>query len=137
MRPGLRLSGPLAALALVALPALAEGTPPLTGAGFEALTTGRTMDTATAAGVYGVETFLPGRQVIWRDANRCVRGHWEEVQQMICFTYDDKPDHPVCWTYHDEGDRILGWFQGEEEVTEPIFLTPGAGPVSCEGYLGA
>jgi hypothetical protein len=123
-----------AALALAAA-AQAEETAPLSPEAFDALTRGKTMDTATAAGVYGVETFLPGRKVIWRDADRCVAGHWQAEEDRICFTYDDKPGRPVCWTYFDKGDFIQGWFEGEGPVSEPIMLTPGEGPVSCD-FLG-
>lgn len=141
-RPAFGRSRRLARLALLAalwpgLPARGEDGPPLDAAAFDALTVGKTMDTATVAGVYGVETFLPQRRVIWRDAGRCVRGRWQQVQEMICFTYDDRPDHPVCWTYFDKGDRILGWFEGDANLSAPITLTPGNGPVSCDGYLGA
>jgi hypothetical protein len=35
---------------------------PMTGAGFEAFVQGRTMDTYDETGLFGVETFLPGRR---------------------------------------------------------------------------
>ncbi|WP_225030285.1 hypothetical protein [Xinfangfangia pollutisoli] len=132
----------LVALALAAAafagPVLATVDAPLTAEGFDALTRGKTMDTATAAGIYGIESFLPGRKVIWRDAERCVRGSWAQVEDKICFFYEDKPGDQVCWTYYDRGDHIEGWYAGPEPVSDPISLTPGAsGPVNCDGYLGA
>lgn len=153
-----------AALALPALPGAAESPPdqpppaapgpsgqsgpdtsgpstsgpgtPLTGEGFDALTRGRTMDTHdAAAGLYGVETFLPGRRVIWRDAEKCSRGTWEEVEGQICFTYELNDNNPVCWIYVDRGGWIEGWFQGDRSLT-PIELHEGTAPVSCDGWLG-
>ena len=73
------------ALALVLLPglALAEDTPPqpaadppMTAEAFERFVEGRTMDTHDQTGRYGVETFLPGRRAIWRDAEQCLEGSW-------------------------------------------------------------
>ncbi|VDC33143.1 hypothetical protein [Pseudogemmobacter humi] len=134
------------ALALTAAPALAQDSRPQPGPGsdpalsaaeFDALTRGRTMDTHDAEiGLYGVETFLPGQRVIWRDADRCMHGSWEQVGEQICFLYEDKPDRPVCWTYHDRGGWIMGWFEGRRD-TVPIMLYPAQGPISCEGWLGA
>ncbi len=132
-------------LALLPLPALAETGPetsaredaPLTGAEFDALTRGRTMDTFDADdGLYGVETFLPGQKVIWRDAGKCTRGTWEQVGQQICFTYEAGRNNPVCWTYHDRGGWIEGWFRGDH-ATVPIQLREGKAPVSCDIWLGS
>lgn len=128
-----------ALLALVlALPAAAEpADPPLSAEGFDALTRGKTMDTHAADfGLYGVETFLPGQRVIWRDAERCVHGTWEQVGALICFTYEHKPDRPACWTYHDRGGWIMGWLDGDR-TTVPILLYEADGPVGCEGFVGA
>ena len=130
----------LLALALTALPAAAEppaSDPPLSAQAFDALTRGKTMDTHGALeGLYGIETFLPDRRVIWRDSERCVAGTWDQVGDQICFFYEDKPDTPVCWTYHDRGGWIMGWFQGDRS-TMPIMLYPSStGPVGCEGFVG-
>ncbi|MFN6004497.1 MAG: hypothetical protein ACK47S_00855, partial [Paracoccaceae bacterium] len=46
--------------------------PPLSTEAFEAFVEGRTMDTHDQTGRYGVETFLPGRRAIWRDAEQCL-----------------------------------------------------------------
>ncbi|MGA0541610.1 hypothetical protein [Neotabrizicola sp. VNH66] len=131
-------------VALLALPALAEGPattvtddPPLTAEEFDALTRGKTMDTHDAlSGLYGVETFLSGRRVVWKDAEGCMNGTWEQVGEQICFMYDGKPNDPVCWTYHDRGTWIEGFFRGDRQMV-PIMLYPGGVPVSCGEYLGA
>ncbi|MCB6178664.1 hypothetical protein LHP98_11045 [Rhodobacter sp. Har01] len=135
----MRLGLALLAFAL-ALPAAAEtpaNDPPLSAKAFDALTRGKTMDTHDAElGLYGVETFLSGQRVIWRDSDRCIHGTWEQVGAQICFQYEDKPDDPVCWSYHDRGGWIMGWFQGDR-TTVPIMLYPSKdGPIGCEGFLG-
>ena len=66
----------MAALMLAGAARAADDTP-LTAEAFDALTLGKTMDTASGGTVYGIETFLPGRRVVWRDAQRCVEGRWQ------------------------------------------------------------
>lgn len=134
----LPLARPLVAEPLPAPAATApDGAPALSAGAFDALTRGRTMDTAgRLSGPYGVETFLPGHRVIWRDAQRCVHGHWEEVQGQICFTYDGGSNSPVCWIYVDRGGWIEGFYQGPRSH-EPVELREGKGPVGCDGWLGA
>lgn len=128
---------PLAAALLVAaLPvsALAQDDPPLTAEAFEALVQGRTMDTHNSGGLYGVETFLPGRRAIWRDAAQCLEGSWRAEGDLICFDYIGEPAS-YCWTYHDRGGWLMGWLDGDRS-SEPIMLYPSEDFVTCEGFLG-
>ena len=114
----------------------APGEAPLAEAEFDSLTRGKTFDTYDAAsGLYGIETFLSGKRVIWRDSERCMHGTWEQVGEQICFMYEDHPDEPDCWTYFDRKDWLLGFYQGHEEFS-PILLYPAKGLVTCETYLG-
>ena len=130
----------LAALALAGFvtPALAEDEgpldPPLTAETFERLVEGKTMDTHDSTGSYGVETFLPGRRAIWRDAEQCLEGTWRPEGDLICFDYIGEP-LPFCWTYHDRGDFLMGWLNGDR-TGEPIRLYPADEVVTCEGYFG-
>ena len=135
-----------AALAVAAfgLPALAQDPspadraitdPPLTADAFERLVEGKTMDTHDQTGSYGVETFLPGRRAIWRDAEQCLEGTWRPEGAMICFDYIGEPQ-PYCWTYHDRGGWLMGWFEGDR-TSDPILLYPAQSVVTCEGFLGA
>ncbi|MCB5410552.1 hypothetical protein [Pseudogemmobacter faecipullorum] len=118
-------------------PGDAASDPPLTAAEFDALTRGRTMDTHDAdIGLYGVETFLSGKRVIWRDAERCMHGSWEQVGEQICFLYEDNPGRPVCWTYHDRGGWLMGFYEGRRDSV-PIMLYPAQGPLVCDGFIGA
>ena len=111
--------------------------PALSAEEFDALTRGRTMDTHDAeTGLYGVETFLSGKRVIWRDADRCMHGSWEQVGEQICFLYEDNPSRPVCWTYHARDGWLLGFYEGRRD-TVPIMLYPAQGPLVCEGFIGA
>jgi len=64
------------ALALLPTAVLAEADPPMSAEDFEAFVQGRTFDTHDQTGRYGVETFLPGRKAIWRDAGQCLEGTW-------------------------------------------------------------
>ncbi len=128
------------ALALALLPGLAfaqtlPGDPPLDAAAFDALTRGRTFEThSPPVGLYGIETFLPGRRVYWRDARICAAGTWRQVGEQICFDYEHR-DRPVCWTYHDRNGWIEGFFEGDRRSV-PIMLHEGGEPVSCEGWTG-
>jgi hypothetical protein len=123
----------LLAFALAAPPVLAED-PPLSAEAFEAFVQGRTFDTHDLTGRYGVETFLPGRRAIWRDAAQCLEGTWRPLGEMICFDYQGEPG-PYCWTYHDRGGWLMAWLDGDRG-TEPIMLYPAEEVVTCEGYFG-
>ncbi|MGL4236263.1 hypothetical protein [Tabrizicola sp.] len=131
----------LLALTLTALPlaALAQdppaSDPPLSAEDFEAFVEGKTFDTHNQTGRYGVETFLPGRKAIWRDAERCLEGTWRPQDDLICFDYIGEP-YPYCWTYHDRGGWLTAWLNGDR-TSEPIMLYPAEEVVTCEGYFGA
>lgn len=113
----------LLTLALITLPQLARAEDPaLTGETFEAIVEGKTFDTHDRGGIYGVETFLPGRRAIWRDALQCLEGSWRVAGDQICFDYQGEPS-PYCWTYHDRGTWLMAWLDGDRG-TEPIMLHP-------------
>ncbi|MFZ1470587.1 MAG: hypothetical protein WAT09_16675 [Paracoccaceae bacterium] len=109
--------------------------PPLTADEFDAMTLGKTMDTHSSGGSYGVEKFLPGKRSIWEDARGCMYGTWEQVGNQICFTYEDDPANPDCWTYHARGDALKAWYFGDRS-NEPIMLYPSDLPMTCNEYLG-
>lgn len=131
MRPAALLSAAL----LLALPAGADpADPPLSAEAFERFVQGRTFDTHDETGRYGVETFLPGRRAIWRDAERCLEGRWRPQGQLICFDYQGI-DNLFCWTYHDRGGSLEAWLDGDR-TTAPIRLFPSPEVVTCEGWFG-
>jgi hypothetical protein len=108
--------------------------PPLSAEAFERLVEGKTMDTHDETGRYGVETFLPGRRAIWRDAEQCLEGTWRAEGDLICFDYQGEP-FPYCWTYHDRGGWLMAWLDGDRG-SSPILLYPSRDFVTCEGFLG-
>lgn len=135
----MRKALPVAAMLALALPALAQdGTSlnaPLNAEEFDALTRGTVMDTWSGGSIYGVEKFLPGGRSIWEDERGCMYGTWKQVGELICFTYEDRPE-PDCWTYFDTGDGGLSaQFRGDPEVA-PIYLKPSNHPMTCNEYLG-
>ena len=107
---------------------------PLTAEAFERFVEGRTMDTHDQTGRYGVETFLPGRRAIWRDADQCLEGRWRPQGEMICFDYQGDP-MSYCWTYHDRGGWLMAWLDGDRG-NDPILLYPSDQLVTCEGFFG-
>lgn len=108
--------------------------PSLTAEAFERFVAGRTMDTYDQTGRYGVETFLPGRKAIWRDADQCLEGTWRPQGDLICFDYNGI-DTPFCWSYHDRGGWLMAWLDGDTS-SQPIMLYPADEVVTCEGYFG-
>jgi hypothetical protein len=124
----------LLALALVPLPALADPGPPLTGAAFEAYTTGRTLTYALGGQVFGTEQYLPGRRVMWAFAeDRCQRGTWYEEAEFICFVYEDEPGNPQCWTFHLDDGRLLARFAGDAPGSELAEVAQSDKPLNCPG----
>lgn len=124
------------ALAFAVLPAaaFAQPDPPISAQDFEAFVQGRTFDTHGQTGRYGIETFLPSRRAIWRDADQCLEGTWRPEGDQICFDYQGEP-FPYCWTYHSRGDWLMAWLDGDRS-TAPIMLYPAEEVVTCEGFFG-
>lgn len=129
----------LAVLALLPLPVLAEPVlaepgPPLTGAEFEAYTTGRTLTYAQDGQVFGTEQYLPGRQVMWAfEGSACQKGHWYEAGEFICFLYDDEPDRPQCWTFQMDDGNLRARYSGDPEGTDLAEVGASDGPLNCPG----
>jgi hypothetical protein len=100
------------ALGLAALPAIAQDA--MTGAEFEAYTSGKTLLYGTDGEVYGGEDYLPNRRVRWSFLDgRCITGEWYESAPFICFVYDDDPT-PVCWTFFETPDGLAAYLNGDE-----------------------
>jgi hypothetical protein len=114
-------------------PAISDA-PPKSGQDFEAFVQGRTFETHDMSARYGVETFLPGRRAIWRDAAQCLDGSLRAVGDMICFDDIGRPQ-PSCWTYHGRGDYLMVWINGVRR-TNPIMRYPADEVLTCKGYFG-
>ncbi|HPD93828.1 MAG: hypothetical protein H6900_00260 [Rhodobacter sp.] len=145
---------PLAALALaLALPALsppalaqvpskpdaapqvAPDGPALSAEAFDAYTLGRTLSYAFQGTPYGVEQYLPDRQVRWAfNGDDCQDGHWYERGGNICFVYDNAPDNEQCWRFYQNGDGLRGVFQGPDGPgTELYEVQQNDRPMACLG----
>jgi hypothetical protein len=96
MRPATTLA-PLFALLLLAAPAAAAE--PMTAEEFEEYVTGKTLAYSQFDQIFGVEEYLPGRQVRWQVTDEeCQFGKWYEKEGLICFQYEyDLDEH--CWTF--------------------------------------
>lgn len=68
---------------------------------FETRFSGKTLTYAMSGWVWGIETYLPDRRVLYRpDGEYCVVGHWYPVDQSICFSYEDR-EQSICWMFVD------------------------------------
>ncbi len=121
----------LAALLSATGPALAD--PPLTGAEFDALTLGRSMTWSEFGMVYGVEHYLPNRQVLWAAAGRdCTPGHWYEDGPAICFKYETDRD-PDCWIITRSAQGFSASYTTSPPGTEPVVVAETPDPPACPG----
>ena len=124
-----------ALLAALTLPAAGQDRP-LTGAEFEAIVTGKTMDTYDQSGLFGVETFLPGRRTLWRSGDLCLKGTWTETDGIICYSYEGDDTGPYCRTFYDRGGWLMG-FENGNWGTDPIMLYPSDDEVTCDDFIGS
>lgn len=84
----------------------------LTGEEFEEFSTGGTfIFTYPGQDAYGIELYLPNRQVIWAiTGSECVEGTWYEPEPaVICFDYPQAYGGVhQCWRQRREGDVLIG-----------------------------
>ena len=103
---------------------------PMTGEEFDAYVTGKSIQWRTDANPsYGIERYLPGRQVVWSPRpGFCVEGEWFVRDDAICFTYDNDPG-PECWHIFETGtglvaDLLTGTgnltVREVNQITEPV-----------------
>jgi hypothetical protein len=121
------------ALCLALLPQLAHAAEtPLSGAEFEAYTTGKTLTFASQGQVYGAEQYLPGRRVKWAfTEDICREGTWYEDAGQICFVYDYDPT-PQCWIFWQDG-GLRARFVSTDSGTELHEVSQSTGPLPCAG----
>ncbi len=125
----------LTALCLaLALPvqALAAETP-MSADQFEAYTTGKTLTYGLGGQAYGVEEYLPGRQVIWQFVGeQCRRGVWYEEAGQICFVYEHDPT-PQCWSFFQTDRGIRARFAGDPPGADLVEVERSSRPMICPG----
>lgn len=119
--------------AILAMPATAET--PMTGAEFEAYTTGKTLSYGTAANPgFGVERYLPGRRVLWSTVpGECLEGKWYDTATEICFVYRDDPVHK-CWEVFQTPNGIRSVFTNVPDGTV-LFEATESIPLICGDLL--
>lgn len=122
-----------AALLLALFATSAHADPLLTADEFDALTLGRTMTWAEFGQVYGVEQYLPDRQVRWTVVgDECKLGHWYPEGDAICFVYEDDPE-PNCWAISVSGSGMQAYFLGDPPQTEPVIVEETHESMPCFG----
>jgi hypothetical protein len=119
------------AVGLTTLPVRAET--PMTADEFDALTQGRTMTWSEFGTVYGIEQYLPGRQVRWSPIGAdCKLGHWYPDGPAICFQYEDDID-PDCWLIARSADGIIARYLTNPPETEPVVVAETTEMPACLG----
>jgi hypothetical protein len=123
----------LAILLFAVLPLAAAAETPMTAAEFDAFATGKTLDYYAADQVFGRETYLPGRLVLWSPVGEdCKSGSWYEDAGNICFLYDGDPE-PKCWTIWADGDGLTASYStdGPDDLPRKVLVTEE--PLACMG----
>lgn len=121
----------LALTCLTALPTLAAE--PMSATDFESYVTGKTLYFGLNGDAYGVEEYLPDRQVRWSFLDgKCKDGFWYEDAGQICFVYEDNPD-PQCWSFFKEGSRLRAVFENDPASTVLYEAQQNEEPMLCYG----
>ncbi len=103
---------------LTALPAAAQSL--MSAEEFDAYTRGKTLYYGTGSEPYGAEIYLPNRRVRWSFLDgQCMEGEWYEVDELICFVYEDRPD-PQCWSFERGPRGLIARFENDPAVT-PLY----------------
>lgn len=106
--------------------------PAMTGAEFEAYTTGKTLTFSSQGQLYGAEQYLPGRRVMWAfTEDICREGAWYEADGQICFVYDYDPT-PQCWIFWKDG-KLNALFMGQDGGTRLTEVAQSPSPLPCAG----
>ncbi len=118
-------------LGLLPLPAMAET--PMTGAEFEAYSTGKTLTYAIGGSVWGTEQYKTNRQVMWAFTDdECRTGYWYEQADQICFIYDD-PNDPKCWWFYLDANGLRARFATDPPEMELSEVANSDEPMGCLG----
>lgn len=120
------------ALSLSTTAAFAET--PMSGDAFEAYVTGRTLSFGTQGNPdYGVEQYLPDREVIWSPRpGECVEGIWFARDDDICFVYENDPE-PKCWQVYRTDTGIRAVFTNRPGATVLFESQDNPQPLVCPG----
>jgi len=122
-------------LAFIFTAASAHAQTPLTGDEFETYTKGRTLTYFEGGLAYGIEQYLPDRQVRWAfDGSDCKDGKWWEAEKgLICFTYENTPDNTQCWNFFKSRKGLRAVFMSEPEGRALYEARASRQPMLCLG----
>ena len=121
------------AFLLVALALPVQAAEPMSGAEFEAYTTGKTLYFGQAGQPYGVEEYFDNRRVRWSFLDgECKDGVWYEEQDQICFVYDDNPT-PQCWSFFEQPGGLVAQFENDPNSTTLYEAGEADEPMMCLG----
>ncbi len=121
---------------LVAGPALAQDSAPLTAEQFAARVEGRTLTYQSNGAPYGIERYGPDRQVTWSFLDgRCLDGSWYPNAGAICFDYEDGTG-PECWRFYDDDSGLRAQFVNDPGVPQLYELQDSDAPLDCQPDAG-
>jgi len=122
----------LTAALFAAAPAMAQTR--MTGAEFEAYSTGKTVFFSSNGTPYGAEQYLPDRRVIWSFLDGiCITGEWYEAGDQICFIYENQNNGPQCWSFFRTDGGISAQFENDPDARSLIELQQSPEPLFCPG----
>lgn len=126
-----------ALLATATFVAPAQAETPMTAAEFDAYVTGKTLTYSAGGEPYGIEQYLPGRQVMWAFVgDACMRGSWYARGEHICFEYGGAVGEQ-CWIFTKGESGLTGVFMGDGAGTTLVEVEKSPQPMSCfEPLLG-
>ena len=125
------------ALAVTAASAAGAEEVLMNGEDFGAYVDGQTVTYARDGRVYGMEQYLPGQKVIWRQIDgACEEGVWYVRDGLICFDYGD--GIPLqCWQFFRDGARLGARADGDPQGLWLYEVRRSAEPMQCPApYLG-
>lgn len=100
---------------------------------FEAEVTGKTITYQQFGQLFGVEEYLPDRQVRWSVAeNLCQYGTWYPEGDSICFVYENDPT-PHCWTFWLEAGALAARSANDLPGAELYESDRSDIPLACPG----
>lgn len=111
-------------------PAMAETA--MSATDFDTYTRGKTLYYGAEGQRYGVEEYLPDRQVRWSFLDgHCKAGFWYEEAGLICFVYEDAP-RPQCWSFFQQANGLSARFETGDSATE-YYEIENDGEMLCLG----
>ncbi|MBD3678423.1 MAG: hypothetical protein HUJ27_08480 [Rhodobacteraceae bacterium] len=104
----------------------------MTAAEFESYATGKTLTYAEGGIVYGIEEYLPDRNVRWSFLDgECTDGYWYANEDLICFRYVGIAD-AQCWRFFQRSGQLIAQFESDASI-EYYEAQQTSAPLQCRG----